>query len=146
MMKQGIGIGIIVLNENDEVLLLLRNSDGKIADSDMHYEGQYTLPAGKVRFGESFENAAIRKVKEETNLEINNPQVICLLNDYNEYAHYATIGAITKEYSGSIELGEGNEHVSYIWTRMDSLPSNLCKSSRKIIERYNDGVWYKKED
>ena len=145
-MKQGIGIGIIILNKNGEVLLLLRNSDNKIADSDMHYEGQYTLPAGKVNFGESFENAAIRKVKEETNLVIESPQIICLLNDYNEYAHYATIGLIAKSYSGEVDLGNTKEHVSYVWTNLEDLPDNLCESSKKIIERYNEGIWYKKEE
>ena len=145
-MKQGIGIGIIILNKNGEVLLLLRNSDNKIADSDMHYEGQYTLPAGKVNFGESFENAAVRKVKEETNLVIESPQIICLLNDYNEYAHYATIGLIAKSYSGEVDLGNTKEHVSYVWTNLEDLPDNLCESSKKIIERYNEGIWYKKEE
>ncbi len=145
-MKQGIGIGTIILNNKNEVLLLLRNSDEKIADSDMHYEGQYTLPAGKVHFGESFENAAVRKVKEETNLVIESPQIICLLNDYNEYAHYATIGLIAKSYSGEVDLGKTGEHVSYVWTSLEDLPDNLCESSKKIIERYNEGIWYKKEE
>ena len=54
----GIGVGIIVLNEKQEVLLLLRNSDAALADSAMHLEGTYTLPSGKVIFGETFEEAA----------------------------------------------------------------------------------------
>ena len=49
----GIGVGVILLNEEGKVLLLLRNNDEKLADSNMHYEGQYTLPAGKVKFGET---------------------------------------------------------------------------------------------
>lgn len=40
----GIGVGIIALNENNEVLLL-RNEDKILADSDMHLEGTYTLPS-----------------------------------------------------------------------------------------------------
>lgn len=35
----GIGVGVILLNENNEILLLLRNSDAILADSDMHYQG-----------------------------------------------------------------------------------------------------------
>lgn len=33
-MRMGIGVGIIVLNEKNEVLLLLRNADAVKADSD----------------------------------------------------------------------------------------------------------------
>ena len=35
----GIGVGVILLNKNNEILLLLRNGDASLADSDMHYEG-----------------------------------------------------------------------------------------------------------
>ncbi len=145
-MKQGIGIGVIILNSNNEVLLLLRNSDEKKADSDMHYEGQYTLPAGKVQFGETFEKAGIRKVKTETGLDILNPKVICLLNDFNEFAHYATIGLVTNEYSGQVNIGNTQEHVSFIWKNIDDLPQNLCKSSRQIIQRYKEKIWYKEDE
>lgn len=144
-MKQGIGIGVIILNKNSEILLLLRNNDEKIADSLMHYEGQYTLPAGKVKYGEEFENAAIRKVKEETGLDIMNPKVICLINDYNEYAHFATIGLLCNEYKGKIDLGTTDEQVDYIWTKLDKLPENVCKSSLEIIQRYRENKWYKEK-
>jgi len=47
-MKMESGIGVLVLNEKKEVLLLLRNSNPIKAASDMHLEGTYTLPSGKV--------------------------------------------------------------------------------------------------
>ena len=56
----GIGVGVLVLNKNQEVLLLLRNEDRFLADSDMRLEGTYTLPSGKVKFGETFEVAGKR--------------------------------------------------------------------------------------
>ena len=65
----GIGVGIIVLNEKQEVLLLLRNSDAALADSAMHLEGTYTLPSGKVIFGETFEEAAIETLEPTQNSE-----------------------------------------------------------------------------
>lgn len=141
--KIGIGVGVILLNKDEKVLLLLRNSDYKIADSDMRYEGQYTLPAGKIKFGEEFEDAGIRKVKQETNLDVTNIKVICLLNDYNENAHYATIGLISTDFSGIVDLGETKEHVSYIWADINNLPKNLCKSSLNIINRYKENIFYK---
>lgn len=100
----GIGVGVILLNKNNEILLLLRNSDPKLADSNMHYEGQYTLPAGKIKFGEEFEEAGIRKVKQETNLDVLDIETICLVNDYNEFAHYATIGLLSRNFKGDINF------------------------------------------
>lgn len=139
----GIGVGVILLNEKDEVLLLLRNSNEKIADSNMHYEGLYTLPAGKVKFGEEFEEAGIRKVKQETNLDVLDIKTICLINDYNEYAHYATIGLLSCNFNGKIKLQDTMEHVSYVWVSINSLPENICKSSVEIINRYKEKVFYK---
>ncbi len=142
----GIGIGIIILNDKREVLLLLRNDDKKLADSNMRYEGLYTLPAGKVKFGEEFEEAAIRKVKQETNLDIKDAQVICLINDYNEYAHYATIGLLASKFEGTVNLGDTKEHVSYMWTDINNIPENTCKSSIEIINRYKENIFYKRKE
>ena len=44
----------------DDVLLILRNSDPKLAKSDMHLEGTWTLPAGKIRYNETLIDAAKR--------------------------------------------------------------------------------------
>lgn len=142
----GIGVGVILLDTEGKVLLLLRNKDENIADSSMRYEGQYTLPAGKVKFGEEFEEAAIRKVKQETNLNVKDVKVICLVNDYNKYAHYATVGLLSNSYSGNIDLGKNGEHVSYLWTDIDNLPTNTCKSSVEIIKRYKENCFYCKEE
>lgn len=66
----GIGLGVIIFNKNNDILLILRNSDKIKADSDMRLEGTWTLPAGKIKYGETIIEAAKRKVKEETNLII----------------------------------------------------------------------------
>lgn len=141
-MKMGIGVGIILFNNENEVLLLLRNDDSKLADSDMRLEGTYTLPSGKVRFGETFEEAGIRKVKEESNFDVIDIEVISLSNDINEYAHYATIGLIAKNYLGSFKLKDSMEFSGYGWFALDKLPSNLCLPSLKIINNYLNNTIY----
>lgn len=137
-MKMGIGVGIIVLNEKNEVLLLLRNSNPEKADSDMRLEGTYTLPSGKVLYGETFEEAGVRKVKDEVNLIISkiDLEVVSLSNDINSYAHYATIGLLAHHYIGEVQLKKSQEFESYGWYRLDQLPSNLCLPSKKIIKNY----------
>ena len=143
--KMGIGVGVILFNDKKEVLLGLRNSDKDIADSDMRLEGTYTLPSGKVRYKETFEQAGIRKVKDETNLDVFKIRVISLQNDINEYAHYATIGLIADEYSGKIKIKPTNELVRWDWFSLDNLPKNLCFPSRKILDCYVNNKFYNEE-
>jgi len=137
MKTQGIGVGGIILNAKNEILLLLRNSDSIKADSNLNLEGTFTLPSGKVFFKENFTDAAIRKVKEETNLEIKkeNLEIVSLENDFNEEYQYATIGFIAKNYQGDLKL-KTPEFVSFSWYSINNLPYNLCLPSKKIIANY----------
>jgi len=139
--KMGIGVGVI-LRKDDCVLLGLRNDNPQIADSDMRLEGTWTLPSGKVRFGESFEEAGIRKVKEECNLDVHSIHVICLQNDVNEFAHYATIGLVADSFSGNIIPIATKELIRFDWFPLDHLPENLCFPSRRILQAYQEKKFY----
>lgn len=138
----GVGLGVMIMNEDNKLLLILRNSDPKKADSDMRLEGTWTFPSGKVKKGETIIEAAIRKVKEETNLEVKNLKVISIADDINEYAHFVTIGFVTKDYKGDVVLNESKEHVDYKFFGMDELPENLCEPSKKIIKNYINNKIY----
>lgn len=145
MEKIGIGVGVIILR-NNKVLLGLRNSDKEIADSDMRLEGTWTLPSGKVKFGETFEEAGIRKVKQECNLDVKKIKVICFQNDVNEFAHFATVGLIALDYSGDIKVIETKELIKFDWFDLKDLPKNLCFPSRKIINKYQNNIFYDEEE
>lgn len=144
-MMPGVGIGIMILDDNGRVLLLLRNSDSVKADSSMHLEGMWTLPAGKINYGETIKQAAIRKTKEETNLSINSIEVISLSDDINEYNHFVTIGVVTDNYTGMIDLGDTLEHVDYMFYELDNLPKNICEPTKNIIRNYKNNRIYKGE-
>ena len=144
----GVGIGIIIFDEVGKVLLLLRNTDRMLADSDMRLEGTYTLPSGKVLHNETFEMAAIRKVKDETNIDVNENdlEVVSISNDINEYAHYVTIGMVASKYSGEFQLKDSGEFTSYGWFDLNELPDNFCEPSIKIIDNYlNKKIYSDKE-
>jgi len=57
-----IGVGAVVFNEKNEVLLIRRGKEP-------HY-GRWMVPGGTLEWGESLEAAAAREVREETGVEI----------------------------------------------------------------------------
>lgn len=142
MEKIGIGVGIIIKNKENKILMLLRNDDAKKADSDMRLEGTWTLPSGKVKFGETIEEAGIRKTKQECNLDVSKIKVICVQNDVNKYAQYATFGLIAEEYSGDIKLPKTDELIKYDWFAINDLPGNTCLPTKRILEKYLNKKFY----
>lgn len=144
-MKMGIGVGVIVLNEKKQILLGLRNEDEKKADSELHGEGTWTMPGGKLEYGESFEEAGIRETKEETDLDVEEIEVFCMNNDLNQHAQFVTVGLIAKKYSGGVKIMEPDEIVDWKWFDLDNLPKNLFMPSRKCLQNYFDGKFYNKD-
>ena len=142
--KMGIGVGVIVLNEKNQLLLGLRNDDPEMADSELHLEGTWTMPRGKLEFGESFEEAGIRETKEETNLDVEDVEVICFANDKNQYAQFVTVGMIAKKYSGEVKTMEPDEIVDWKWFDVDNLPKNLYFPSEKVWKNYLANKFYDK--
>ena len=141
----GVGLGVIILNDENKVLLILRNDDSALADSDMRLEGTWTLPAGKIKRNETIFEAAIRKVLQEVNLEISDLEIVSIADDINEYAHFVTIGILAHNYDGNITLGDTKEHVAYDYYDLDNLPDNLCLPSKKILDNYLKKRLYKEE-
>lgn len=138
----GVGVGVIILNEKNQVLLILRNDDPNKALSDMRLEGTWTLPAGKVKTGETLFDAAIRKAKQEVNLDISDLEIVSIADDINEFAHFVTVGILARMYEGTINLGNTEEHVDYGFFDFDDLPDNLCLPSQKIIDNYLNNTIY----
>lgn len=141
----GVGLGVIILNNENKVLLILRNDDACLADSDMRLEGTWTLPAGKIKTNETIFEAAIRKVFQEVNLEISDLEIVSIADDINEYAHFVTLGILAHNYKGEVSLGDTQEHVAYDYFDLDELPENLCDPSKKILNNYLTKRLYKEE-
>ena len=140
--KVGAGFGVIILNEDGKVLMGLRHSDPDKADSAFRSAGVWTLPGGKLEWGESFEDGACREVLEETNLTIKNPQVISVHNCKNEHAHFVTIGLVASESKGEAQVTEPDEIIEWQWFDLKKLPEQIYFPSQEVIENYLQEKFY----
>lgn len=139
--KVGAGFGVI-LEKDGKILLGLRHPDPDKADSAFRSAGEWSLPGGKLEWGETLEAGAAREVKEETGITIKNPQVISVHNCKNEHAHFMTVGLLTHEWEGAAQVMEPDEIVEWKWFPLDSLPQPRYFPSFEVIENYLQKKFY----
>ncbi|KAI9137464.1 NUDIX hydrolase domain-like protein [Paraphysoderma sedebokerense] len=80
-----VGVGVFVMRQDKKILI------GKRKGS--HGNGTFQLPGGHLEFGETFEECAIREVKEEAGLDIHNLSFETATNDIfpTDNKHYVTV-------------------------------------------------------
>jgi 8-oxo-dGTP diphosphatase len=141
--RVGIGVGIALI-KNNKVLLGKRNSNPEKADSELHGEGTWTMPGGKVEFGESFEKTAIRELFEETGIEASEKDmnVICVNNDMKDDAHFVTIGFRCKKWKGDPRVMEPDEIVEWQWFSLNKLTKPIFFPSKKVLNNIRKKKFY----
>ncbi|MDH4358834.1 MAG: NUDIX domain-containing protein [Candidatus Berkelbacteria bacterium] len=132
--KVGVGFGVMLL-KGGKVLLGLRNTDPRKADSELHGEGTWTMPGGKIHFGESFEEACYREVFEETGIKISkaNLKLVSIANDKVRDAHFITIGFLCTKFTGVIKIMEPDEITNWRWFGLERLPRRVFFCSRGFL-------------
>lgn len=117
------GSSVIVFNGKNEVLLQLRE-DARI----------WALPAGRLESGETYEQAAVREVREETGYEVELERVV---GTYWR-PQFPRGGGRVKVFTARVVGGDPAEHdwesLEVKWFPLDALPRRLLQFSREHIE------------
>ncbi|MEK4434520.1 NUDIX domain-containing protein [Paenibacillus sp. FSL K6-2862] len=116
-----IGVGAVILNERNEVLLVWRNRQPE----------QYTwsIPGGKVDPYESLETAVIREIKEEVDLDITIDQLLCTAETIRpeREEHWISVLYTARNTRGiARNLEEGGAIGEIGWFPLHDLPSPLA--------------------
>ncbi|MCX6814521.1 MAG: NUDIX domain-containing protein [Candidatus Aenigmarchaeota archaeon] len=136
------GVGVLLIRDG-KVLLGKRHEDAKKADSELHGEGTWTCPGGKLDFHETLFGQAIKEVKEETGIDVKKLEIVSIGNDMVPDNQFITIGFLATEFSGKPRVMEPDEIVEWEWFPLDDLPKNTFPPSRKMIMNYLDKEIYK---
>jgi 8-oxo-dGTP diphosphatase len=134
-----VGLGVIIVNDDGKILI------GKRKGSHAPY---YSIPGGNLELGETFEEGAIREIKEETNLDIKNPEVIVVTNNLETYRreglHYVSIIILVKDFSGELKIMESDKCAGWLWVDPKNLPSPHFEASQMAVACFLEGLFYKK--
>ncbi len=136
-----VGFGVLILKDN-KVLLGKRHEDPEKASSELEGAGKWTMPGGKLHFGETFEQGARREVKEETGLKLNKIKTTAVNNDIVETAHFITMGLFCEDFEGEPQVLEPDEITEWRWFYLEDLPSPMYFPSTKILENYKSKKFY----
>ncbi|MFC4411191.1 8-oxo-dGTP diphosphatase [Chungangia koreensis] len=125
---------VCLIQDGEHVLLLNRQHD--------HFKG-FIPPGGKVDFLESFTEAAIREVKEETGLDVRN----LIYKGIYEYVNpvkrdrYIIFNYICKDFSG--ELIEDSLEGKPVWVHLNEVESLPMQESirRRFPLFFEDGTF-----
>ncbi len=136
------GVGIMVVRDH-KVLLGLRHSDPEKADSELHGEGTWTMPGGKVDWHQTIEESARRELEEETSLKASKLKLISVTDEIVHDNHFVTNGFICTEFEGEVKTMEPDEIVEWKWFSFDNMPEKVFPPCVKIIKNFFSNEIYK---
>ena len=111
------------MNETLEFTNLCMVRDGDrvlVMDREKESRQGMTLPGGHVEAGESFTEAVIREVKEETGLRITSPQMCGMKNWVEDGIRYVVLFYKTEKFEGDLISSEEGE---VWWENLKEMPN-----------------------
>ena len=133
-----VGVGVIILNEQGQVLLGLR--------AGSHGDGEWAIPGGHLEIGETIFETAKREVLEETGLTVKPVELVAVCDDMNHIqtggGHYVHIGVLSRYQGGEPQIMEPKKCKEWRWSPLEALPEPLFEPTVFVLRNYIDKKVY----
>lgn len=127
-------IGVLVFKDGKILLGKRKRGDGM---------NEYAGPGGHLKFGETLEQCAQRKVEEETGMKVKNIKIVSLLNALHwEDVHYIDIEAVAEWDSGEPRLTGNGMMDNWGWYDINNLPEPLIIGDKNGLEAITNNKFY----
>ncbi|MBN2100594.1 NUDIX domain-containing protein [Candidatus Dojkabacteria bacterium] len=130
----------ILLEKDNKILLIRRYNTG-------WHDGDFTLPAGHVKSGESALQTSIREAKEEIGVTIipEDTELAHIIhrNKEPDNPEYIDFYFKVKNWDGEIKLGESCDKCD--WFELQKLPENIIPVVKTVLLRIKEGIKYSED-
>lgn len=126
-----VGVGAVLVCNNRILLEKRKSEPGR---------GKWSIPGGLVEIGEKAEQTVIREVKEETNLEVEQPELIDVVNnitldeDRRIRYHFIIVDYFVKLKGGALKAADDAAELK--WVSFDEVGGyDLTRSFKEFFQK-----------
>ena len=134
-----LGVGAVIWNEKGEIVLIRRGNEPR--------RGEWSIPGGRVEWGETILEAISREVREETGLEVEIAGLIEVVDslsradDGGVTRHYVLVDFAARTVAGELRAGDDASearwvpHTELAEYKLWSETLRIIALSARLIER-----------
>lgn len=133
-----VGIGVLIENNEGQILLGLRKGS--------HGSGEWSFPGGHLEFGEKIFECAKREVKEETDLIVEEFELISVADEMryieSDGKHYLNIGVKAIYRGGDPKVMEPEKCETWKWFNFEEIPKKLYAGTELVLNNFKENKIY----